>query len=760
MEDNSRELEEQQYNENIAQASLKEYIVTATSFEDLETLYDELETPGGSETVPDRSVECSLRRPISRNTHYLLTEDEAENLKYDDKVIDVISKDELDAIVIRPTWVQDSSYWNKSTTSTQTDKNWALLRCTEGSQRSNWGSNSTANQTGIVTTTSSGKNVDVVIIDGHINPDHPEFAVNPDGTGGSRVVPFNWFSLTAEAIGGTNGTYSYTPYTSSTSYTGSQLDIDNNHGMHVAGTVAGNTQGWARSANIYNISPYSTNPNSGASTYFLDYIRAFHREKGINLNTGIKNPTICNCSFASSYAITRSTIGSINWRGTAYAPTPSFTDAQLRSYGLVDFTSTVLYIAASIPAIAADYADAIADGILFVGAAGNESTKIDISSGVDYNNTISYSTFVRYYHRGDSKHSSTMIQVGSISQLSNESKSTFSNCGPRIDVYAPGSSIMSCVHNDSVNVNDPRNSSYKLIKKSGTSMASPQVCGVLACLLETNPRMKQAEALNYITTFSKVGQITDTGGGYTDNTSLQGSQNRYLFFYNERPKSGSIQPVNNGLRQTSGLVWPRRKFKLTPRSNPQLLKTFTYNSGTTGTQTSTASGGPISQGYRRFVSQMIYTASELTAGGVTSNAKIRNLQFYVKGLPVRSEFPDYQIQMFHTIQSDGSASASVFDGGSKTTVRSSTLYSSSLILDNWNIFAENFEFVWDGTRNICIEICWSQIPVDYSFSGTVRCNNSFTNGVRFERDDLAGSICGTTVSRIANYKPHIRMNWI
>ena len=27
--------------------------------------------------------------------------------------------------------------------------------------------------------------------------------------------------------------------------------------MHVAGTVAGNTQGWARDSNIYYISPYS-----------------------------------------------------------------------------------------------------------------------------------------------------------------------------------------------------------------------------------------------------------------------------------------------------------------------------------------------------------------------------------------------------------------------------------------------------------------------------------------------------------------------
>ena len=37
------------------------------------------------------------------------------------------------------------------------------------------------------------KDVDAVIVDGHVNPDHPEFAVNVDGTGGSRVNQFNWF---------------------------------------------------------------------------------------------------------------------------------------------------------------------------------------------------------------------------------------------------------------------------------------------------------------------------------------------------------------------------------------------------------------------------------------------------------------------------------------------------------------------------------------------------------------------------------------
>ena len=56
---------------------MNEYIVTCRSYEDLEDLYDDMETPGGSLYIPDRAVDLVHRREISRNTHYMLTEEEA-----------------------------------------------------------------------------------------------------------------------------------------------------------------------------------------------------------------------------------------------------------------------------------------------------------------------------------------------------------------------------------------------------------------------------------------------------------------------------------------------------------------------------------------------------------------------------------------------------------------------------------------------------------------------------------------------------------
>jgi subtilisin family serine protease len=161
--------------------------------------------------------------------------------------------------------------------------------------------------------------------------------------------------------------------------------------------------------------------------------------------------------------------------------------------------------------------------------------------------------------RGTSGAVDGMICVGAVSALVNESKATFSNCGPRIDVYAPGSSIMSSLNSTS-GIADARNTSFHNVKYSGTSMASPQVCGVLACVLETWPRMTSADALAYIYQTAKFGQMASGNGGPTDNTDLQGSVNRYLAQQLERPYEGLVGPKSDfGLRPTTGQTWPRTK---------------------------------------------------------------------------------------------------------------------------------------------------------------------------------------------------------
>jgi len=55
------------------------------------------------------------------------------------------------------------------------------------------------------------------------------------------------------------------------------------------------------------------------------------------------------------------------------------------------------------------------------------------------------------------------------------------------------------------------------------------------------------------------GTITITAA-YTDNTSLQGSDNQFIFFQKDRTDSGVLQPRPTfKSRSVSGQVWPRQQ---------------------------------------------------------------------------------------------------------------------------------------------------------------------------------------------------------
>ena len=539
---------------------MREYIVTLKNFDDLEAFYEDMETPGGNLYIPDRSVDCVNRRNISRNTHYMLTDEEAEQIRNDPRVIACnLKPEELGMEIIRH-WSQTSENWDKSSTISSNQKNWGLLRCIEGTQRSNWGIDGSTNQTGTVTINAEGRNVDIVIIDGMINPNHPEFAKNSDGTGGTRVIQYNWLQHAA-----TPGTYVYTPYVDINDF---YRTDDNDHGCHVAGTAAGNSQGWARQANIYNINPYSTDPNGLDTLLLFDYIRAWHNSKPINPITGRRNPTICNNSWGYGYSIPINQITQVNWRGTNY--TSNLNSATLNSYGVYNNGSTAK-VPARYDTLEADIIDAMNDGIIMVGAAGNASYKIEVPNGTDYNNYLIWLyqgiyQFQIYYHQGMAPTSvEKHIVVGAIGTFKDDRKVTFSNCGPRVDIFAPGTQIISSVNTSETSFNyaaDPRNTNFYFNKYSGTSMASPQVCGLLACILEVYPDLNQDTARDYLNKTSKVNQITSTSGGYSDLQDLQGSPNKYLAYFKERPDTGSIWPkLNYKPRPSSGRLFPRQRIR-------------------------------------------------------------------------------------------------------------------------------------------------------------------------------------------------------
>jgi subtilisin family serine protease len=193
-----------------------------------------------------------------------------------------------------------------------------------------------------------------------------------------------------------------------------------------------------------------------------------------------------------------------------------------------------------VSSVDADVAQLVSAGVIVCNAAGNTFTKDDLSSGTDYNNSITLTGFgTYYYHRGSSPHrgSTESIQVGSLSTAtvsSLESAASYSVKGPNVDVYAAGDRIisaMSDVNLDDSNIAYYLNASHKQQKLSGTSMACPQIVGIAALLKQVHPDWSPAQIKNWITNNSQdVLYTTGQDDDYGTSSSLLGGENRLAYF--------------------------------------------------------------------------------------------------------------------------------------------------------------------------------------------------------------------------------------
>ncbi|MDY7230539.1 S8 family serine peptidase [Hyalangium rubrum] len=95
----------------------------------------------------------------------------------------------------------------------------------------------------------------------------------------------------------------------------------------------------------------------------------------------------------------------------------------------------------------------------------------------------------------------TAITVGSTTNT--DARSSFSNYGTCLDIFAPGSSITSAWHTGATATNTI----------SGTSMASPHVAGVAALYLSANPAATPQQVRDALVNNGSAGKVTDAKTG-------------------------------------------------------------------------------------------------------------------------------------------------------------------------------------------------------------------------------------------------------
>jgi subtilisin family serine protease len=507
--------------------SEKEYVVTLNKGVDYAQFNQEMIASTGAGDIPNRTVDVADARALStRNTHYALTDAEAESLRNDNRVTDVqLRPQDRDDIEIGYDAVQTANF-NKSTSDSGDYRDWGKI--THSFKENKYGTSTSLGGDFSRPYSMDGTGVDVVIQDSGLQVDHPEFF---DANGNSRMQLIDWYA--ASGVTGSQSTNHYRDY--------------DGHGTHCGGTATGLNFGWASNARVYSVkvSGLEGSGDSGGISISncFDVIKGWHQNKPVDPKTGYKRPTIVNASWGYSGSIgsSFSNISSYVYRGANYnsstAGWSSSTTYHRDTYGFYPYYRSFSYrYPVRIASVDADVEDCVDAGVHICIAAGNNSFKIADSTDPDYDNVIFWTSGNNYYHRGSSPFDTGAIIVGATDMTpqnaTTERKTSFSCTGPGVDIFSAGENIISACSTTTRfgNTQYFGDSSFKQTNISGTSMASPQVCGVGAIYLQADPSLTPAQLKSKLQNDAlAVLKDESNDANYGDTTDICGGYNRMLY---------------------------------------------------------------------------------------------------------------------------------------------------------------------------------------------------------------------------------------
>ena len=175
----------------------KEYVVTLHRKEDLEQFYNEMQLT---------NFPLVKKRPLSRNTHYMMTEEQAERLRQDSRVWGVEAVDSFKfatQVVNNESYPVSGNFWKDDTqlpaTVSPADFQWGHIHCAGDAAQRGKGQFGPITSGGVyeqvndtVEVFNNGRHVDVVIVDDPVSWDSQEW-FSPT-TGATRFVQYQWFN--------------------------------------------------------------------------------------------------------------------------------------------------------------------------------------------------------------------------------------------------------------------------------------------------------------------------------------------------------------------------------------------------------------------------------------------------------------------------------------------------------------------------------------------------------------------------------------